>query len=112
MTQSTVPPKYPEICARTRSDDHRAERREKSDQHCGARAVDQARQHVTAKTVGSEWKGRIASVDPDRRYENRKQILVARIIRRDPTGKNCAAENAKDHDKRDENATRSEEPGE
>jgi hypothetical protein len=94
-----------------RADEHSAERSKERDQYSGPCAKDQARQHVAAETVGSEEITRIAAVGPGRRSEDRKQILISWIVRRDPSGKDRAERDAADHTERDQNAGRAQRTG-
>ena len=89
------------------ADDHGAEGSEQRHQHRGACAVDEPRQYVPAEAVGAERITRIAAVCPGRRDEDRQQILVAGIVRRERSGKDRAARNAECHGEREEHSGRS-----
>ncbi len=88
------------------ADDHGAKRREQRHQHRRARAKNQARQHAAAEAVGAQWISHVAAVGPGRGLQDRQQILIARIVWRDPAGEYRAKNDANNHAERDQNPGR------
>ncbi len=69
-----------------------------------ARAEDQAREDAAAKAVGAEQEHCIAAVRPGRWRRDRQQVLLVRVVGRDPGREDGADRQDGDDDKADLNA--------
>ncbi len=56
------------------------------DRHRHARAVEQARQHVTPEAIGAEEIGMLTAGRHDAGQQRVQQVLLVRIVRRDDSG--------------------------